>query len=416
MSSSTVSRSNASLRSRPTTDKKPTQDFPTTDDISHSPLATDPTHPTKPIEPDTSKQPPIPTSSTTKLRKRTLVKKPTRPPWKTAASVVVKNLGVLLILLLLFQMVRRLGFNQAGIVSGVFDSDYERRIAEVEAFLKTTTKMMQLQVDVVDRKIETEVKGLKTELSKRIDDEKVAVGQKFGEFDRRVGSVEKMLSGSEWLSKEEFDRFVEEFGKGGGEVKLDEIRGLAKEIVEREIGKHAADGLGRVDYAVWTGGAKVLRHSEAFSASRVMGWFSGNVRSDAVKVLQPSFGQPGECFPLKGDNGFVDVKLRTAIVPEAVTLEHVSKSVAFDISSAPKHCKVWGWLQNDEDTQKEHLLTEFTYDLEKSIAQTFNVLDTKGEDQIVIDTIRLELLSNHGSPTHTCIYRVRVHGHQPNDS
>ncbi|KAM0016205.1 putative SUN domain-containing protein [Helianthus debilis subsp. tardiflorus] len=93
-----------------------------------------------------------------------------------------------------------------------------------------------------------------------------------------------------------------------------------------------------------------------------------------------------------------------------------SCSVAFDISSAPKHCKIWGWLQNEEDTQKEHLLTEFTYDLEKSVAQTFNVLDPKDEDSIVIDTIRLELMSNHGSPTHTCIYRVRVHGHQPNES
>ncbi|KAI3758109.1 hypothetical protein L6452_05657 [Arctium lappa] len=50
------------------------------------------------------------------------------------------------------------------------------------------------------------------------------------------------------------------------------------------------------------------------------------IRSDAVKMLQPSFGQPGECFPLKGNNGFVEINLRTAIVPEAITLEHVSKA------------------------------------------------------------------------------------------
>lgn len=57
------------------------------------------------------------------------------------------------------------------------------------------------------------------------------------------------------------------------------------------------------------------------------------------------------------------------------------------------------------------LLAEFTYDLEKSNAQTFNVLDSAGST--VIDTIRLDFTSNHGSDSHTCIYRLRVHGHEP---
>ena len=57
------------------------------------------------------------------------------------------------------------------------------------------------------------------------------------------------------------------------------------------------------------------------------------------------------------------------------------------------------------------LLAEFTYDLDKSNAQTFNVLDSAGS--AVIDTVRLDFTSNHGSPSHTCIYRLRVHGHEP---
>ncbi|KAJ9550453.1 hypothetical protein OSB04_014498 [Centaurea solstitialis] len=324
---------------------------------------------------------PLPTNSTTKLKKRTVVKKGgsvPRPPWKTAVSVIVKNLGLLLVLLLLAQMVRRLAFNQAGGGGGGYDSilvpssDYERRIAEVEAFLKTTTKMMQVQVEVVDRKIESEIAGLKTELSRRIDDGSAEVVNRFSELDGRVENVEKSLGATEWLSRDEFDKFVEEFkGKKGvddiGDMKLDEIRAFAREVVEKEIGKHAADGLGRVDYAVASGGATVLKHSEAFlGGNRVSNWLSRGVRSDAVKMLQPSFGQPGECFPLKGDNGFVEIKLRTAIVPEAITLEHVSKSVAFDRSSAPKDCKILGWLTSRVDTtEKKHLLTELTYDLER---------------------------------------------------
>lgn len=57
------------------------------------------------------------------------------------------------------------------------------------------------------------------------------------------------------------------------------------------------------------------------------------------------------------------------------------------------------------------LLTEFSYDLEKSNAQTFNVLNSAGSG--VINTIRLDFTSNHGNPSHTCIYRLRVHGHEP---
>ena len=42
-------------------------------------------------------------------------------------------------------------------------------------------------------------------------------------------------------------------------------------------------------------------------------------------MLKASFGEPNQCFPLKGDSGFVQIRLRTTIIPEAITLEHVDK-------------------------------------------------------------------------------------------
>lgn len=92
------------------------------------------------------------------------------------------------------------------------------------------------------------------------------------------------------------------------------------------------------------------------------------------------------------------------------------QSVAYDRSSAPKNCRVSGWLQGKgtdfpDDTANMFLLTEFTYDLEKSNAQTFQVLDSAGTG--VVDTVRFDFSSNHGSSSHTCIYRLRVHGHEP---
>lgn len=90
--------------------------------------------------------------------------------------------------------------------------------------------------------------------------------------------------------------------------------------------------------------------------------------------------------------------------------------MAFDRSSAPKDCRVSGWFQGEDadsavNAEKMFLLAEFTYDLEKSNAQTFNVVETTGST--LVDMVRLDFSSNYGSPSHTCIYRVRVHGHEP---
>lgn len=94
----------------------------------------------------------------------------------------------------------------------------------------------------------------------------------------------------------------------------------------------------------------------------------------------------------------------------------IEQNVAYDRSSAPKDCVVSGWLQgkgqeSSEETEKMQLLTEFTYDLDRSNAQTFNVLDSS--DSGLVDTVRLDFTSNHGSDSHTCIYRFRVHGRAP---
>ncbi|XP_059656425.1 SUN domain-containing protein 1-like [Cornus florida] len=370
-------------------------------------------------------------NSTTALPRRTTrkgVSKPEKTRWQTVMSVFTKNFLLLLVLLGLVQMIRRLALNSTTptVPSYAGVSEFEGRIAEVEAFLKTTTKMMQVQVEVVDRKIENEVGSLRREMGKKIEDKGAELAIDLKKLDGRTESLEKQigeLRATEWLSKEDFDRFLNEFKKGKasshGDVNLDEIRAFAREIVEKEIEKHAADGLGRVDYALASGGAIVTEHSEPYNVGKGSSWFytssRNRVHKDAGKMLRPSFGEPGQCFPLKGSTGFVQIKLRTAIIPEAITLEHVAKSVAYDRSSAPKDCRISGWLQGHDpevDTNRMFLLTEFTYDLEKSNAQTFDVLDSAGSGSV--NMIRLDFTSNHGSPSHTCIYRLRVHGHEIN--
>lgn len=372
------------------------------------------------------------TSSTISPRRARKVEK---PRWMKVVSVFTKNFVLLLVLAGLVQMVRKLAVKSGGIESASVGtqmglSEFDGRIAEMESMVKTAVKMIQVQVEVVDKKIASEVGGLRREISKKIDDKGVILEKELRKLVERSEGLEKKigeLKAGDWLSKEDFEKFYEQFKKAkggefdGSDVSLDDIMVYAREIVQKEIEKHAADGLGRVDYALASSGGMVVKHSDPYMAGRGVNWFlkGRGVHPNADEMLKPSFGEPGKCFALKGSSGFVQIKLRGAIVPEAVTLEHVAKSVAYDRSTAPMDCRVSGWLQNRDlhtadDEEKMLLLTEFTYDLEKSNAQTFNVMDNTASG--LVDTVRLDFTSNHGSPSLTCIYRLRVHGYEPDPS
>ncbi|XP_016508054.1 SUN domain-containing protein 1 [Nicotiana tabacum] len=364
-------------------------------------------------------------------------KKPSKPPkprWLTVVSVFTKNLLLLLVLVGLIQMVRRLVMNSNNVNDSdglaVISGDFEGKFAEMESFVKKTTKMMQVQIEVIDQKLDSGIRNVRDELSVKVHEKGEELELKLKEVSGRSENLEKLMNEfreKDWVSKDELNNLFEEYRKTKGDTEvddksLDEFRAYAREVVEKEIEKHAADGLGRVDYALASGGARVVKHSEPFITKSGGGdvWSLLNrnaVSNDAQKILTPSFGEPGQCFPLKGDRGFVQIRLRTPIIPEAVTLEHVAKSVAYDRSSAPKNCRISGWLHDKKETdlaadsEKMFLLTEFIYDLDKSNAQTFSVLESVGSS--VVDTIRFDFTSNHGIP-HTCIYRLRVHGREPN--
>ncbi|OAY65424.1 Protein SAD1/UNC-84 domain protein 1 [Ananas comosus] len=366
-------------------------------------------------------------ASAVALKQKKSAHRSERPKWQIVFNVIMKASLLLAVLLWMGQLVWRWKNGSLLPLSAV---DTEGRISEVEASLKRTAKMLQVQLEVIDKKIGNEISKVKTDLTKQVADKGAFLEVKLKKLEGRADTLDKSLAElgeMGFFTKMEFEQFIDELkksrGLGGSDhvVTLDDARHFAKEIVEKEIEKHAADGLGRVDYALASGGAKVVRHSEPYTSGKASNWLVAGkgrsaVHSNAHKMLEPSFGEPGQCFALQGSAGFVEIKLRTGIVPEAVTLEHVSKSVAYDRSSAPKDCRVSGWYEGPDDdpsarSEKMLLLTEFAYDLEKSNAQTFNV---EGADPArVINMVRLDFTSNHGSHPLTCIYRFRVHGYEP---
>lgn len=59
---------------------------------------------------------------------------------------------------------------------------------------------------------------------------------------------------------------------------------------------------------------------------------------------------PGQCFPFKGDQGSVVIKLAVPVRPTEFALEHLSKSISIvgHINSAPNNFTVYVSRQCDE--------------------------------------------------------------------
>ncbi|KAI5080891.1 hypothetical protein GOP47_0004074 [Adiantum capillus-veneris] len=180
----------------------------------------------------------------------------------------------------------------------------------------------------------------------------------------------------------------------------------------------------RPDYALASGGGRVVGHSPAYKpTSTTPSWVdriptlfmrSTRIHPLAHIILQPSFNQPGQCLPLASSKVYVEVALRTPIYADQVTLSHVSESIAYDVSSAPKEFQVYG-LPPPLSTSKPAswvLMGEFKYDIHNAVAAQGFALWEMAKNTL-ISTIKLQVLSNYGSASHTCIYRLQVHGKEP---
>ena len=96
-------------------------------------------------------------------------------------------------------------------------------------------------------------------------------------------------------------------------------------------------------------------------------------RTVSVQFLLSPGNTAGECLPLNGSSGHVDIRIAERIILHAVTVEHLPRSLAFDITSAPKDMLVAGFA--DAPYLSEHLeerlprairLAEFQYSIDVS--------------------------------------------------
>lgn len=177
------------------------------------------------------------------------------------------------------------------------------------------------------------------------------------------------------------------------------------------------DGTGRADYALANAGARIISigdtqlfwHKQRNVIVQTMLDFIGLdkqavERNGPWNVLQPSM-QPGDCFAFIGA-GEIVIRLVRSIYIDAITIEHILLEISPDgsIQNAPKRFHIHGITDDWNDIY----LGTFEYDI--GLRQPIQMFTIQQNVNKKFPMARIKFVSNHGHPSHTCVYRIRVHG------
>ncbi|PSN55678.1 hypothetical protein C0J52_03188 [Blattella germanica] len=202
--------------------------------------------------------------------------------------------------------------------------------------------------------------------------------------------------------------------KSGRLFEMSEIS--IRRLIEDLIAKYEADRLGMADYALESSGGSIVGTPET-EDYKGWTWYTlwgiNLIRvewNNPRNIIQGPL-QPGTCWAFYGSNGKVIVQLSAAIHITSVALEHISPklSTTGNIDSAPKDFAVFVSMPGLESSSaNEVFLGSFSYDKNGPSRQIFDI-DRKELGE-AFNAVVLHILSNHGHPEYTCVYRFRVHG------
>ncbi|XP_066262125.1 klaroid protein-like [Euwallacea similis] len=205
------------------------------------------------------------------------------------------------------------------------------------------------------------------------------------------------------------EKITTQFKKADATTNADEK--FVKRIVKQALAIYDADRTGLVDYAMESMGGQVVstrctelyKYGKAvFSILGIPLWQQSN---SPRSIITPTLA-PGDCWAFQNFPGFVVVKLSNTVKIDAFSIEHVSRLLLPEgkMDSAPKDFEVYGL--REENDKEPVLLGAYQFELDGESLQFFSVQ----KDNQVFDMIEIRILSNHGNPNYTCLYRFRVHG------
>jgi hypothetical protein len=248
-------------------------------------------------------------------------------------------------------------------------------------------KLSQLQHQIVERDQIAEMiaEGLSTELKRLSLVSHTDHSALSNAFDEKLSHIESSLRGQQLTSND--------------------IANLVKAQLAKDL---PADGVGMADYALESMGTRVVTSGTARSyGGKSRGLFAEFLhigsRAKPPRVALLPDNSLGNCWAFQGNRGNLTIALGTAVIPSHISIDHIPASLRVNQSSAPKLFEVYG-LNSPRD--EPVLIGQYGYRLDGPAVQTFAA-------QYIVSRpvrfVRLTILSNHGNPDYTCLYRFRVH-------
>ncbi len=222
---------------------------------------------------------------------------------------------------------------------------------------------------------------------------------------------------------ERVTQLINERGSERGSRGEGSDRAWIEEQIRRALHRHIeGDVTARTDYALLAADAHIYRPLTTYlplpppesrdSRSWLTSLFGTAPRvrtphGPRVAIHRSGPRAVGECWGFGGASANLTVKLSQPITVSHVTIDHLSRDIAYNIESAPREFQIWAVNVTHSDPlhSPRTLLGTFEYDVDGEPVQTF-ALPNKA---ISAQYITLQILSNHGH-YYTCLYRFRVHG------
>lgn len=244
-----------------------------------------------------------------------------------------------------------------------------------------------------------------------------------------------------------------------------DVTSLISQLVDNAVARYGTqDIISRPDFALHSGGARPIPHLTSGTLElrpstlrgQILGLITGHgyeVGRSPITALHQDL-HSGNCWPMAGPYGQLGVMLAFPTIISDITIDHVAKEVAFDLSTAPKDMEVWGQVEGKDNLEKVAAwraeqaarreaaneageavseadleddypatlpsdvsfirLASFTYDIyAPSNIQTFPVRQEVRDLSLDFGIVALVMKNNWGKDGYTCLYRFRIHGERP---
>ena len=226
-----------------------------------------------------------------------------------------------------------------------------------------------------------------------------------------------------------------------------DVTELIGHLVDSAMARHSKDTIAKADFALHSGGAVVIPSLTSDTheikphgvRQQVIGYLTGQgyaLGRPPITALHHET-HVGHCWPFPGDQGQLGVTLSRVVQIEEITIDHVARDIAWDMSSAPRKMEVWGLVEGASNFAKVAAwdaartkagqeipmqprslpnsvryvrIAQFEYDVDApSAVQTFPVEEDVRASGMDFGIVVLRVLNNWGQ-SFTCLYRFRVHG------